>query len=88
MNNGIWIGIDERELFSPACLMKVPVMIALLKQAQVDPGILNRELVYDSVPYKMEEFTAPHEYGKSYSVDYLLRETIRTSDNIATMMLV
>lgn len=44
MNNGPWIGINEKEEFSPASLLKVPIMMAFLREAQDDPSLLTKRL--------------------------------------------
>jgi hypothetical protein len=44
LNNGPWLGINEREQFFPASLMKVPLMMHYYKVAEEHPGILD-ELV-------------------------------------------
>jgi beta-lactamase class A len=37
LNNGPTFGLDSSELFTPASLLKVPIMIAYLKKAEKDP---------------------------------------------------
>jgi len=44
LNNGPWFGINEKEQFAPASLLKVPTMIAYLKAAEQDPSILTTPL--------------------------------------------
>ena len=45
LNNGPWIGINVGHEFSPASLLKIPLMITLLKQAEEKPGFLAEKLV-------------------------------------------
>lgn len=47
LNDGCWFSIGETERFIPASLRKVPLMIALLKQAGKDTGLLERRVKYD-----------------------------------------
>lgn len=42
LGDGIWFGIDERKPFSPASLLKVPVMMAMYKSAERDPALLKK----------------------------------------------
>jgi beta-lactamase class A len=44
LNNGPWIGINENEEFSPASLLKVPLMIAYLKMTETEPSILKEKI--------------------------------------------
>ncbi len=88
MNNGIWIGIDEREKFSPASLMKVPVMLAILKESEFNPQLLQGTITYDSNLYSVDEFARKHIQGQAYTIENLIREMIGYSDNISTLMLV
>lgn len=90
LNNGPWIGINEQELFSPASLLKVPVMILYYKVAEADPSILNRVVVntikQDLVNQNITS-TKAIEYNKSYTIEELISYAIRYSDNTAAMIL-
>jgi beta-lactamase class A len=89
LNNGLWTGINEREGFAPASLMKIPVMMAILKRAETDPEVFNLEMVYDSVNNSLIEedqgFKKVH--GQHYSMDDLIKMMIDYSDNFATLTL-
>lgn len=89
LNNGGWIGINEKEVFSPASLMKVPVMIALLKEAESNPGILNERVKYDASKFAQvdEESGFPKQDGNEFSLDEYLRQMIVHSDNASTIIL-
>ena len=87
LNNGPWIGIHENERFSPASLMKVPILISYYKWAEEDEGLLERKL---KVTMSREEtisqnIIAPRqvETGREYTVDELLEYAILYSDNLA-----
>jgi beta-lactamase class A len=90
MNNGLSFGIHEHEKFSPASLVKVPLLIAYLKWAEKEPGLLARKVRLD-----MGDMTEPQrikpaamlEQGKSYTVDELLYHAIVYSDNSAYFLL-
>lgn len=45
LNNGPWIGLGERDTFSPASLLKTPVVMALFKYAETNPDILAKEIL-------------------------------------------
>lgn len=92
LNNGPWFGIEERELFSPASMLKVIVMIACLKEAESNPSLLKKKVLYG--PYDVDEnereTIKPEQSivrGRSYSVDELLAMMVRYSDNNAMRLL-
>ena len=41
LNNGPWFGVNERLVYNPASLVKVPMMAAYLKVAETRPEILD-----------------------------------------------
>jgi beta-lactamase class A len=84
------VRINPSEVYFPGSLMKVPIMIAYLKMAEKEPGLLNKELTY------LDNFTnLPHqniklktlEPGKTYKISELLNYMIVYSDNQATALL-
>lgn len=95
LNNGLWIGINERERFSLASLNKIPVMIAALKRAEENPPFLQRKLIYKGSAE--EDYLNMHpeidipktvlEKNKAYSVEELMKYMIENSDNEATVLL-
>ncbi len=91
LNNGLWIGVEEKELFSPASLMKIPVMIAVLKRTEAEPLFMDNKIQYDTTLLdKIDEdegngFKKNHE--EWYSIDQLITQMITYSDNKATLML-
>ncbi len=94
LNNGPWIGINEREAFLPASLSKVPLMIYILSQAEADRGILDEEVVFPGVERMSDEDSmegAPEEIrlqpGQSYTYSDLLYRMIAYSDNHAKELL-
>lgn len=90
MNNGLGFDIYGQEKFAPASLAKVPLLLAYLKWAEAQPGLLAKTIVYN-----MTDATAPQtikpavtlERGKSYTVDDLLYRAIVYSDNNAYFLL-
>jgi beta-lactamase class A len=86
LNNGPWFGINEKEYFSPASLVKVPVMIAYYKLAETDPLILQKKLV-NTRPYDPKEQNIVPEVSlavnQEYTIEELIRRMIVYSDNLA-----
>ncbi|MCX6822423.1 MAG: class A beta-lactamase-related serine hydrolase [candidate division SR1 bacterium] len=92
LNNGDRIGINENEYFSPASLMKLPIMIAYLKKAEEDKGFLDKSVIYDASkeydPYTQDMKPAKAlENGKTYTFRELIERMITYSDNAASLML-
>ncbi|MEO5776489.1 MAG: serine hydrolase [Flavobacterium sp.] len=88
--NSEWICINESERFEPGSLFKVPVLISILKQNELNPGFLNKKLVYNqaidagkSVSFESKTI----QLGESYTVRELLTYMIKYSDNKATILL-
>jgi beta-lactamase class A len=86
--NGMWTGINEKDLFSPASLMKPPIMIATLKEAQSNPSLLQTALLYKRSDFEgvKEEAGFTKEDGRYYTIDELLRQMIVYSDNAAALL--
>ncbi len=88
ISHGWWVGIHKREMYAPASLLKVPLMMAYFKLAESDPEILQEKITYKGADEaKLDEIIKPREIikpGKSYSVDELIRRMIIFSDNNAT----
>lgn len=92
LNNGPWFGVNIRDQFAPVSLLKVPLMIGWLKQAETRPQLLRRKIRYkpsmkDRIPGQTidpERMLVP---GKTYTVEELLRRMIAYSDNHAADLL-
>lgn len=87
LNDGYWFSIGDADKFIPASLRKVPLMIALLKQAEKAPGLLNRLVTFDLAnDYNQNQNFKPlHSlvFGQQYSVRDLIFRMIAYSDNNA-----
>jgi len=84
LNNGPWIGINEKEDFSPASLIKVPLLITYYKEAQSNPDILKQTLIFNPKKEDLTQDIAPSitlTPNKPYTVEELIREMIVYSDN-------
>lgn len=90
LNNGPWIGINEREYFSPASLIKVPVMMAYLKETENDPHILEKKITnIKTFDYSQQNVTPTQilELDKEYTIGDLINRMIIYSDNAAYELL-
>lgn len=86
LNNGPTIGINEKETFAPASLLKVPVMMAYLKEAESKPDILNVSVPLIVNPDDRIQTFPPNrnlEAGKPYTMLQLIEQMIEYSDNEA-----
>jgi beta-lactamase class A len=84
MKTGTWAGVGENTEFDPGSLLKVPIMIAWLREAQENPSVLQQKLLFsgplsDSGGDQFASLTA----GTWYTVDQLLTSMITKSDNDA-----
>lgn len=89
LNNGLWTGINEKETFSPASLMKVPIMIAVLKEAQSNGSLLNEKIKFDKNRFVNvdEESGFEKQDGVEYTVEEYIRQMIVYSDNASAIIL-
>jgi beta-lactamase class A len=91
LNSGHWSGVNENDTYSPASLLKVPIMIAYLREADSDPSILKKEITYhQTVDGNAVENYKPQSYildGQTYTVAELIRYMIVDSDNNAATLL-
>jgi beta-lactamase class A len=97
LNDGPWFGVNENITYFPASLLKVPVMVAIYKDSETDPKILDQKITYDEGYVKtlgdfnkLEYFkpTKEIEVGKTYTVEELIERMIIYSDNNAKNLLV
>lgn len=92
LNNGLFFGINQNEGFSPASLLKLPIMIAYYKEAEDHPEIFQKKLGYrDETDRNAAETFRPKnviQRNKEYSVDELIYRMMVSSDNNAMALLV
>jgi beta-lactamase class A len=84
--------INASEPYDPASMLKIVIMVGYLKEADADPSILSRELVYTPETQKATEsvpFAEPSslEVGQKYSINDLIASMIAGSDNGAMNLL-
>jgi beta-lactamase class A len=90
-DNGEWMNLNPYETYHPASLFKVPIMIAIMRMAEKQPGLLDKELLFNppkdlNLPtqnYRSKSIEA----GKKYTIRELLQYMISYSDNKANWLL-
>lgn len=91
LNTGHSFGVNLNEKFTPASLLKVPMLIACLKQAEIDPAFLSKKITFSSIKKEQMQQNIINgeviELGKIYSVEQLINYMISASDNNATHLL-
>lgn len=92
LNNGPWIGINLTEKFSPASLLKVPILITYLKLAENNPKLLQEKIRTENIdPDTLDQNISPEKKiinGQEYTTLDLLTRMITYSDNSAANALV
>lgn len=85
MASGAWMGIGEQDRFAPASLLKVPLMMAILKEAETNPAILQQKIycAADSAPIPQHYDAPTSALNQERTVEDLLFNTIAYSDNEA-----
>ncbi len=85
-----WFGVNERELFTPGSLLKIPLAIAYHKYREINPDVFEESLVFKELPGGVSDNVSQHIQpldmlvpGKSYVVDDLLARLLIYSDNDA-----
>ena len=92
LNQGEWIGVNEKEKYQPASMFKVVVMIAYFRGSEQVPGLLDKKLTYTkdidnllkNIP--LDDQTSL-QVGSSYTIDELVNKMIVDSDNGAKDLL-
>lgn len=87
-----WMGVRENEQYVPASLFKVPVMIAVYKYAEIQPDILKRTVTFQPSTFvpEIDKVAPEHRLtaGTTYTIEELVEQMIRYSDNEAYEILV
>ncbi len=91
LNGGPAFGINEDENFTPASLLKVPLMMCYFERAEFDPGILQVQLKYtaDAGTNSDQNFKPKEKLtvGQIYTVEELIFRMVSYSDNEAANLL-
>ena len=88
---GGWVAINKDEKFNIASLLKVPLMIECLENAESNPALLKERLRFTSdMDWTAQQNIKPVETlerGKSYSLDETMFRMVAYSDNNAMELL-
>ncbi len=89
LESGRWTGVNEDDLYAPASMYKVALLITILKAAESNPALLNTRLLWRGITVNaLEREPIPRlKVGQSYSVIELLEYLIVNSDNDAKNLL-
>ena len=87
LRSGHWTGVNEQELYSPASLYKVALMMAILKKSESEASFLDEMIMFKKSLDPEKPDYQPLEIGKNYSVRELLTRLVTLSDNDAKDML-
>ena len=83
--------LSGSQMYTPASLDKVPLMMAYYKIAETDPTILSKEIEYpgttDADSTESIKSTVQLTPGATYTIEELIEHMIRYSDNNATDLL-
>ena len=88
--NGPWFGLNEKDMFMPGSLLKVPLMLSIFKAAETNPSILDKKINFESGGDQTPVHFPPDfsvKVGEIYSVQALLEAMITYSDNNAALLL-
>lgn len=86
-----WAAYKEHERYIPASLMKVPLMVAYLHLAELNPTVLTSSIVYKQSDETNGQYMPPSNKlipGASYTVEALVEQMIKYSDNDVMRLLI
>lgn len=92
LKDGPTLGINDRQGFIPASLLKLPVMLTYFKLAETDPEIIKKAISYSSsspAPDYPQTILPEQrlELDKPYTIDELIFRMVAYSDNRAYNLL-
>lgn len=88
--SGSWFAINGEKTYTPASLLKVPIMMMYFKEAASNSAILSQTAIYgggDGNLMSHYKPSIPLEINRAYSADDLIVKMITESDNNAKDML-
>lgn len=86
LESGRWVGVNEDLKFSPGLFLKVPIMIAYYKNAESDPKILDKKLLY--IKNSTSEHTSSTLQANTYlSVNDLINTLVIEDNDDAAQIL-
>ena len=91
LNTARFAGVNDNDVFYMASLLKTPLMIGGFKLAEVEPKVMDQEIVYTGKPdLYSEQIIKSGEHlkvGDSYTIRELIRRSVVHSDNTAAQIL-
>ena len=90
LNDGSWFVINGEKSYNPASLMKVPLLITILKQSEINRNLLDKKVFFGkhftgNNNQNIKDFQLQE--NKQYSIRELLRYMIEYSDNDAMSLI-
>lgn len=87
-----WAGVNEDTKYHPGSMMKVLIMMAYYREAQLNPSVMEQSFVYTkniSDQANTLKYSQPSNMlvGESYTVKELIKNMIENSDNGAETLL-
>lgn len=90
LNDGEWFSINSTESYYPASIMKVSFLIAMLKQSESEPHLLDKKIYFEKPfanGYERNTSNFSLKLNSSYSIKELLYDMIVFSDNDALTLI-
>lgn len=84
LNNGPWLGINEKSEFVAASLLKVPMMLLMLKMNEFEPGIMDMRITYQGQYDNKDNLHQPVKSlvaSSTYTVRQMVEKMVVHSDN-------
>lgn len=93
LESASWFGVNENLAYQPASLIKIAIMLTYFKEAQSNPEILDKKILYKNLsltsrPHDSYNLSANLKEGNYYTVKELINGMIADSDNIAKDLLI
>lgn len=88
LENGPLRGVNFEEEFTPASLLKVPLLMAALARMEKDPSFASQKVTFD-IPYRGQSYLSNRALfpGTEYTIEEVVRALIVHSDNDALSLL-
>jgi beta-lactamase class A len=90
LENGPTLGVNQNMEFAPASLLKLPVALAVLTQAEDDPTLLSKNLSVSEPKWTFEEYFPPSKKidpREPQTIEKLIMASLQYSDNDANALL-
>ncbi|MCX6741119.1 MAG: class A beta-lactamase-related serine hydrolase [Candidatus Parcubacteria bacterium] len=88
LNNASWIGLNEKDDFTAASTIKIPLAMAMFKAAEEGKIKLTDTYSLESLGLDAGDSALAHlGANKQFTVEELIRVMLQTSDNVATIAL-